>query len=141
MAQTVDELTEQMRKSVAGEKDFHDLVVEQVTRQTEENKRVDEERRRQLFEEAEARAPVVDAPPSRGFTLEEVNARAARTRQIAAQAAASFNMPMSEEDEKRMNLAERFLGMTSSSEPLMDDSPVEVAHTPLRPRDVPFGRR
>lgn len=133
IASTVKELTEQVRKSLAGEKDWHDEIVDRANEQAKRNMEREEKQRQEMFVKARQVAETPEIMPSRGFSLAEVNQRTERFRQTAAQTAASRILPLDEEGERRVSIAEKYL---------IDDAKRDepIAHVGSRPKGTPFGR-
>jgi len=122
MAVTVAELTEQVRKAVAGEKDWHDEVVAAAENQALRAYEAKQASIAKMVQEAsKVEEPIV---PSQGFSLQEVQQRTERFKQTQAQLAASRIVPL---DESSLKQEETLL------KHLTYDPPV-VEHVPGKPK-------
>ncbi len=117
IASTAEELAEQVRRSLAGERDWHDEIVARAEEIDQKNKLERERQRLELIEKAreQYRDPIVDTT-TRGLTRQEVQQQTERFRQMVAQSAASHIIPLDEEEERRERVGEKYLIDTPSRE-------------------------
>ena len=112
MAVTVAELTEQVRKAAAGEKDWHDEVVAAAENQALRAYEAKQANIARMVQEAsKIEEPIL---PSQGFSLQEVQQRAERFKQTQAQLAASRVIPMDESALKQEEAVLKHLTYDSS---------------------------
>ncbi len=108
VAQTVEQLADQLDRTLRGEKDWHDEVVDAHERRVRERFQQQQQLRLEMAAQADERfgtQRLIGSSSVEGLTAEQVRERMARTRQIEAQAVAQ-NFVHPEQDPER---TERFL--------------------------------
>jgi len=106
LAQTVEQLAEQLDRSLRGEKDWHDKVVEE--HETRVRDQI-EQKKQQFKALAEASAEKFDGKQlyggsdAQGLTPQQVQERIQRSRQLQAQAVARGFVPVDAEKEEKMD--------------------------------------
>lgn len=137
VARTVEELTTQLKHDLQGEKDWHDMVVDQMERRAkdEHQARMQIVRDKYAAHSAEyGNRGLVGGTDVKGLTPEEVQFRIERRRQIAAQQLAAQSLP--ELHDPKMS---QFLDKWATAP---SDDPAQVAPVTVseRPRIIPFKR-
>lgn len=111
VAQTVEQLADQLEKSLRGEKDWHDQVVESHEKRVAEQFRQQQVQLREIAQESEKRFDgkrLVGGSEIQGLTPAQVQERMDRTRQLQAQQVArGFVYPELENQEKMSRFLDR----------------------------------
>lgn len=93
VARTVEELTTQLKRDLQGEKDWHDMVVDQMERRSKDDHKARmqavRDRHASLAAEHGPRSVIGGTVAKEGLTPDEVKFRIDRRRQLAAQALAA----------------------------------------------------
>lgn len=112
VAQTVEDLADQLERSLRGEKDWHDKVVEEHEQRVREKFQQQQSHLKALQEAADERfsgQKLLGETTLQGLSPEEVQRRMERQRQLEAQAVArGFVYPDAEKSEKIDNFLNRY---------------------------------
>jgi hypothetical protein len=138
-AKTVEELADQLEKSLRGEKDFHDRVIEEWEART--RKRVDDRRQHlqdlmQRNEAIFAGHGVIGGSSMEGLSAAEVAERMSRRKQYEAQAAARMQVHPEETDPKVAEVVDRYYPAKGPE----GETPRVVPLVPQREVGKPFRR-
>lgn len=112
VARTVEELSKQLAADLKGEKDWHDMVVENHERQVRDQAQARMDRIREFQKAASEKygdQPLVGSTETEGLTPDEVQFRLQRRRQLAAQRLAQQAAYPELHDEKQAQFLERWV--------------------------------
>lgn len=141
VARTVEELTAQLEHDLKGEKDWHDMVVEQYERRARDEHQariqVIRERYATHQEEYGDRRVVGGADPKKGLTQDEVRFQIERRRQLAAQRLAAQASVPELHDPKMSQFLDKWAGPPTAAADPNQVGQVTIAE---RPRGLPFKR-
>lgn len=137
VAQTVEELADQLDKSLRGEKDWHDQVVEAHERRVREQNQAQHAQLRAMASEAADRfgdLSIVGGTDLTGLPSEEVQARIQRSKQLQAQALARGIVQPDPEKAERM---EKFLTRHGLLGPEVETTVAPTERDPSQATPIP----